>query len=67
MRNFLFFNFKIKLMLSLYLQQCSKLKQIDRGLEKPELSLVGNWQGEKKEEKERIKKEINSVQIGYSD
>ena len=28
-----------------------------------ELSLVGNWQGEKKKEKERIKKEIQSVHI----
>ena len=32
-----------------------------------ELSLVGNLQGEKKLEKKRIKKEINSVHIGYSD
>ena len=32
-----------------------------------ELLLVGNWQGEKKEEKEWIKKEIKSVYIGYSD
>ena len=29
--------------------------------------LVRNWQREKKKEKERIKKEIKSVHIGYSD
>ena len=27
--------------------------------------MVGNWQGEKKKEKEWIKKEIKSVLIGY--
>jgi len=32
-----------------------------------EFSLVGNWQLEKKTEKEWIKKEIKSVHIGYSD
>jgi len=40
------------------------------GLEKPEqpmseLSLVGNWQREKKI-KDQIRKEIKSVHIGYS-
>ena len=28
---------------------------------------VGNWQGDKKKENKRIKTEIKSVQIGYSD
>ena len=32
-----------------------------------ELSLVGNQQGEKKKERERIKKEIKIFHIGYSD
>ena len=32
-----------------------------------ELLLVENWQGEKKKEKEWIKKEIKSVHLGYSD
>ena len=31
------------------------------------LSLVGNWQGEKKKELEQNMKEIKSVNFGYSD
>ena len=47
-------------------QRSREIKNFARHL-MSELSLVGNWQGEKKKEKERTENELKSVHIGYSD